>query len=349
MPKLMKIRNYEALLRIVRKEIAHGQEVIERQQAITYWNVGRYIDAFILQGKGRAGYGQEIYQKLSRDMGIHTDTLERAVRFSREFSISDARRKLSWTHYKILLGVNDPAKRKQLEARISKKNLTTRQLQDEVNRYKASKKQALPVKEIPAKTERVVLECVRGKLHTYRIIKLPEHLNFGHELMVDCGFNVHKPVSTKLGLRDGQVVETVKPPGPRAAGLRKYKVVKSKAGAKGLYTYKAHLQRVVDGDTLWAMIDAGFKTYIRLKLRFYGINAFEMSDPRGPEAKRFVEKALQPLDFFVIKTHKNRVGKWARYLADVFYLPGESEPDVVAKSGRFLNQELLDEGLAEKY
>ena len=46
----------------------------------------------------------------------------------------------------------------------------------------------------------------------------------------------------------------------------------------------------------------------------------------------------------VIRTHST--DKYDRYLADIFYLPGEGEPQAVAEKGVFLNQELLDEGLA---
>ena len=40
---------------------------------------------------------------------------------------------------------------------------------------------------------------------------------------------------------------------------------------------------------------------------------------------------------------------YGRFLADVFYLPGEDDAEVVLAKGHYLNQELLDEGLAEIY
>ena len=42
-----------------------------------------------------------------------------------------------------------------------------------------------------------------------------------------------------------------------------------------MYTYKAKLQRVVDGDTIDATIDLGFDIFVKKRIRFAGINAPE--------------------------------------------------------------------------
>ena len=347
MHKPTKFSNYNSLLKAVRKEIEEGQRIIERQQAITYWNVGRYIDQYVLHNKGRAGYGEKVYQKLSKDLSISVNTLERTVRFSQEFSISAARQKLSWTHYKTLMAVKDPGKRKQLEQKVIRENLNTLQLQQEINKYKASKIPAPSVINIKGKPLNSVLKCTRGKLYTYKVVKPPAHLNFGHELMVDCGFNVFCPVGkAKFVVKDGQIVESVK-----GKVSDSYRIVQpaGRGISEKLYTYKAHLERVIDGDTLWVMLDIGFGIYSRQKLRLNAINTPKLSMTEGLRAKRFVEKALKPLDFFIIKNHKKKVGKYARYLADIFYLQGKKDPKVVAKDGLFLNQLLLDKGLASVY
>ena len=39
--------------------------------------------------------------------------------------------------------------------------------------------------------------------------------------------------------------------------------------------------------------------------------------------------------------------KYARYLADIFYLPGVSSYERICSDGLYLNQELLDKGLAQ--
>ena len=42
-----------------------------------------------------------------------------------------------------------------------------------------------------------------------------------------------------------------------------------------MYTYKAKLIRIVDGDTIDAEIDLGFDTIVRKRIRLYGINTPE--------------------------------------------------------------------------
>ena len=41
------------------------------------------------------------------------------------------------------------------------------------------------------------------------------------------------------------------------------------------YEYKAILDRVVDGDTCDAMIDLGFNTWVKKRIRFMGVDCWE--------------------------------------------------------------------------
>ena len=49
----------------------------------------------------------------------------------------------------------------------------------------------------------------------------------------------------------------------------------------------------------------------------------------------------------VICTH--HYDKYARYLADVFYLPDVNAPQAIYAQGIYLNQQLLDKGLAQPW
>ena len=40
---------------------------------------------------------------------------------------------------------------------------------------------------------------------------------------------------------------------------------------------------------------------------------------------------------------------YLRYLADVFYLPNNEDVNAVLKKGKYLNQKLIDDGLADRY
>ena len=42
-----------------------------------------------------------------------------------------------------------------------------------------------------------------------------------------------------------------------------------------MYTYNAKVERVVDGDTVDALVDLGFDTWKKVRIRFYGIDTYE--------------------------------------------------------------------------
>ncbi|MBW1873217.1 MAG: thermonuclease family protein, partial [Deltaproteobacteria bacterium] len=70
----------------------------------------------------------------------------------------------------------------------------------------------------------------------------------------------------------------------------------------------------------------------------------EIKFSQGQKATRFVKRVLKGVEFVVVKTYKT--DRYARYVADVFYDSLSGEKDKVISSGNFLNQDLLDQGLA---
>ncbi len=52
------------------------------------------------------------------------------------------------------------------------------------------------------------------------------------------------------------------------------------------------VERVVDGDTLWVKSTAGFKENQSFKVRLADIDAFELEEEGGKEAKEFLERLL---------------------------------------------------------
>jgi len=88
-----------------------------------------------------------------------------------------------------------------------------------------------------------------------------------------------------------------------------------------MYTYKAHVDRVIDGDTFEATVDLGFKLKWTGIFRLHGIDTPETWRPKseaershGEKAKEFVKKLIDDKDITLI-TYKE--GIYARYLADV--------------------------------
>ncbi|HSA30840.1 MAG TPA: DUF1016 N-terminal domain-containing protein [Candidatus Omnitrophota bacterium] len=144
-----------------------------------------------------------------------------------------------------------------------------------------------------------------------------------------------------------------------------------------LYTYAAKVLKVVDGDTLNVEVDVGFSMRYETKLRLRGINCAERGTKKGEAAKKFVEdellgKTLSHYDTeslssasdssglevqcpsalvsqcpgIVIRSYKSE--KYGRFLADVWYLKGETNSEAILKNGKLLNQVLLDKGYAQK-
>lgn len=121
-----------------------------------------------------------------------------------------------------------------------------------------------------------------------------------------------------------------------------------------LFTYKAIVESVVDGDTLAVRIDLGFNVWVSQRIRFRGINTAELikggvpageAPGRGEQAKAYVEKKLKDIEFIVIKTYKTDM--YGRYVADVFYHPTLKNKEDICVAGFFLNQDLLTAGLAD--
>lgn len=119
----------------------------------------------------------------------------------------------------------------------------------------------------------------------------------------------------------------------------------SKKKVEAAWRYEAKLLRVVDGDTLDCLLDLGFDTHRKVRVRFYGMNAPESrtrdaeEKVKGKAATARLEEILEADDGnFVIKSHG--VGKFGRCLGELFT---ESLGEVS------INQTLIDEGHGVAY
>ena len=98
------------------------------------------------------------------------------------------------------------------------------------------------------------------------------------------------------------------------------------------YEYKATVLRVVDGDTVDALVDLGFSTHRKIRVRLYGIDAPESrtrdleEKKRGLAAKARLVEILEELDNKItIKSHG--IGKYGRCLGELFYDRVEQSED----------------------
>lgn len=81
------------------------------------------------------------------------------------------------------------------------------------------------------------------------------------------------------------------------------------------YTYKATIIRVIDGDTVKAIVDLGLRVSIELTVRLVGINAPEIKTEEGKRARDYL-RLLENRDV-IIKTHKDPRDKYGRWLGEV--------------------------------
>ena len=132
-----------------------------------------------------------------------------------------------------------------------------------------------------------------------------------------------------------------------------------------MYTYNAKLDRVVDGDTVDALVDLGFDTWKKVRIRLQGIDAWE-SRTRDLEEKEkgLIAKARNKelLEQGVFKLKSFGTGKYGRVLGEVYVSPdyvGEHINECIADSDNSIdlshdgwvsvNDILIEEGHAYNY
>ena len=117
-----------------------------------------------------------------------------------------------------------------------------------------------------------------------------------------------------------------------------------------MYTYKATLDRVIDGDTIDVNIDLGFDISVNKRVRFSGINTPESrtrdleEKKLGLAAKERVKSILNENESFVIESKE--VGKYGRVLGEVFV---KIVDEVETEEEISLNELLKTEGHAVEY
>ena len=116
------------------------------------------------------------------------------------------------------------------------------------------------------------------------------------------------------------------------------------------YIYRTKLDRVVDGDTVDALIDVGFDIWFKKRIRFKGVDTWESRTRNLEEkalglkakarTKELLEKVSSKSGYFRIKSYG--LGKYGRVLADVF---------IMDKDGKQwnVNETLITEGHAYIY
>lgn len=329
--------DYKKLL----SDITHLYQESRQALVKAYWQIGRRIVEVEQKGTIKATYGDELIPRLSTELtqklgaGFSVSNLKRFRQFYLMNPKGAPAHQLTWAHHVELLPVRDKHKRLMFEKRAKEQALDRNHLRAFIRQetIRASVQENLSRRhsEIDlGPTE--LLKPVRGSLYTYRLRLDPILQSAEPALRVDLGFSCYKALNTQK-FNQGDIVES---PVSDTKASDTYALTKSSQNEKNLFTFKAYIERVVDGDTLVVQVDLGFSLWTRQYLRLRGIDCPELDTPEGKKAIKFVERELETAPYVIISS--TRSDKYDRYLADVFYTKNGNE--------LFLNNGLLEERLA---
>ena len=278
-----------------------------------------------MENTKRANYGDALMLLLVDRLSVDRATIYRCVQYYDEYPEKVATwRQLTWSHIKVLLGIPEFEAREEYVEKIVHDKLSVKALRELV-RTDSGK--------YPKLTRNPRLVVGRGEPWTYRLVKDRGVV----EIDLGFGITIESPF---VNIDVNNVIQFNK--------LKKtygFSILDSRTSP--FYTYKARVVDVIDGDTLLVKIDLGFKVFLKKKLRLKGINTPPIDTRAGKTAVEFVRDRLKGCEFIAIRTYWR--DKYARSLADVFYARDEMDLSRLIKTGKFLNQELLDKGFAKKY
>lgn len=154
---------------------------VDTERVLMYWQIGKVIFEEEQAGKERAEYGTYLIKSISEEFqprygtGFSVRQLERNRQFYRMFPNTSAlRTQLSWTHYKLMLSIENDDKRAFYIAEASKNNWTARQMERQINSQ-------LFERLLMSNDVQAVLEVARDEKapsHAKEIIKDPMVLEF---------------------------------------------------------------------------------------------------------------------------------------------------------------------------
>lgn len=134
----------QSLIGDIKSLIAKAKESairsVDHHRTIMYWHIGERIFNEEQQGKDRADYGNYLIKHLSEQLqrefgsGFSYRNLHWYRQFYRTFPIVNSlRTQLSWTHYRLLLRIDNEDKREYYIAETVKNNWSVRQMERQIN------------------------------------------------------------------------------------------------------------------------------------------------------------------------------------------------------------------------
>ncbi|MCK5012915.1 MAG: hypothetical protein KAS66_03780 [Candidatus Omnitrophica bacterium] len=287
MPSALSKSEYTNLLGHVSRIYDEAQEkardVLNHLKAEAYWQIGRQIVKVEQNNRIMAAYGERLLERLSNDLarcygsGFSLTNLKYMRQFYLSKGIGHARDQLGWTNIRALISIKDAGVREEYASKTINNKWSTRQLRNALKEHKIKTRSlAAPISAHQA-CPMAKLLVRRGTLNTCRLVLSP----INGRAMIDLGFESYKPVNAaEIGtMKEGDIVTIQEE-------RNTIRIEPSRVARGNIYTYKAFVVRVVDGDTLVCEVETGAGFILRKRLRLKSINAAELSSQRGKKRKR---------------------------------------------------------------
>jgi predicted nuclease of restriction endonuclease-like (RecB) superfamily len=133
---------YQSVKQILEEARRKSYTAVNLAMVQAYWHIGRIIVEEEQRGKAKADYGefllQTLSQRLTKDFGKGFDysNVKNMRQFYLTFPISDAlRSQLSWTHYRLMMRVENETIRTFYIDECIAENWSTRQLERQINSF----------------------------------------------------------------------------------------------------------------------------------------------------------------------------------------------------------------------
>ncbi len=140
--QIMESNFYKNIRDILQNARASAYRAVNSAMVMAYWNIGREIVEEEQRGKRRAGYGDYLIEGLSKQLstdfgkGFSEQSLWNMRQFYRIFPIlSTVWRELSWSHYKLLIRVNNKAAREYYGRESVQQRWSVRALDRQINSF----------------------------------------------------------------------------------------------------------------------------------------------------------------------------------------------------------------------
>jgi predicted nuclease of restriction endonuclease-like (RecB) superfamily len=139
MADVMNTSIYESIRTVLERARTNAYKAINFAMVEAYWEIGRQLDEAI---GDRAEYGKGLLQSLSVQLsaefgkGFDASNLRRMRQFYQVFPIRGTLcHELSWSHFRLLMKVEDPKRREFYLAECRDANWSVRQLERQINSF----------------------------------------------------------------------------------------------------------------------------------------------------------------------------------------------------------------------